>query len=63
MSEPDFEFNPQPGQATRVTLASRQTPWHIRIGENDLYVAVTGGTTEPNVGPEADVAVEAEGGL
>lgn len=55
-TKPDFSFTPKPGEPVKVTLAARERPWHLRLGELDLFITVGSGEgEEPPVGPE-DVA-------
>lgn len=51
MDQPEFVLSPETGEPSRVTLFPRIKPWHIRIGDFDLYVVVGEGEVE-DPGPE-----------
>jgi hypothetical protein len=59
VAEPDFVLSPKDGEASRVTVIPRATPWLIRIAQHDLYVVIAGDAEEPVedpvVAPEAAI--------
>jgi len=51
--QPHHDLTPNPEKPPRITLSYRSTPWHIRIGEHDLFVQVDcDEDSDPIVGPE-----------
>lgn len=62
MPDPDFEF-PASGNA-HLSLEGRSEPWHVRVGEFDLFLLVAPEedlSEDYGVGPEAEIGPE--GGL
>ena len=51
--KPDLSFTPAPGEPVEVTLEARARPWHVRLGEVDLFITVGAGAgDEPPIEPE-----------